>query len=233
MVRYRMAYAGVIHLLDKYKKPLRTLRFAATAEDRPHGMLDRMERELVSLRRQAPDAKVVVVQDLVQPMLDEVAPGWEGLVDWYHVSEHLADAARAIHPKLGDQTRQLRAWQCRLRSASRACTTIARALDKQAAKRRGAARKRLQNHADYLFFNDKTLNYARFRRHGWPIGSGPLEGACKSTIKQRANRSGQRWSNEGLRGVLALRSLDDSLRLLTSIDELLSLQRQRVFECRV
>ncbi len=34
------------------------------------------------------------------------------------------------------------------------------------------------------------MQYRRFRREGWPIGSGAVEGACKSLIKQRTNLSG-------------------------------------------
>jgi hypothetical protein len=238
-VRYRMAYAAVIHLLDADKQPLRTLRFAATAEDGPHDMLERMAHELVFWRERAPDATVLAIQDgapelwnLLTPILNEIAPGWEGLLDWYHVNEHLADAARAIHRAPPEQRHQLRRWQSLLLSRARGATTIAAEIDRHAFRRRGVARRRLGNHANYLYFGEKKLNFAKFRRRGWPIGSGALEGACKSTIKQRANRSGQRWSNPGLRGVLAIRSLDDSQRLLLAIDHAISLRSASLNDSR-
>jgi hypothetical protein len=54
----------------------------------------------------------------------------------------------------------------------------------------------------------------------------------RSRVKQRANRSGQRWSNPGLRGVLAIRSLDDSQRLLLAIDHAISLRSASLNDSR-
>ena len=51
------------------------------------------------------------------------------------------------------------------------------------------------------------MQYRRFRREGWPIGSGVIEGACKSLIKQRTDLSGQRWSPDGALDVLWVRAL--------------------------
>ncbi len=51
------------------------------------------------------------------------------------------------------------------------------------------------------------LQYHLYRREGWPIGSGEVEGACKSLIKQRTDLSGQRWSPDGALNVLWVRAL--------------------------
>ncbi|MDF1547693.1 MAG: hypothetical protein P1P88_07710 [Bacteroidales bacterium] len=50
------------------------------------------------------------------------------------------------------------------------------------------------------------MDYARFIENGWPIGSGVIEAACKSVVKQRMCRSGQRWSRKGGQSVLSLRA---------------------------
>ncbi|MEO1484012.1 MAG: hypothetical protein AAFU77_18015, partial [Myxococcota bacterium] len=47
---------------------------------------------------------------------------------------------------------------------------------------------------------------------GLPIGSGVVEGACKSLVQGRAKRSGQRWSQRGLTATLHLRAIDESDR---------------------
>jgi len=49
------------------------------------------------------------------------------------------------------------------------------------------------------------MTYADFRRRGLPIGSGPVEAACKSVVKTRMCRSGMRWSREGGQKILNLR----------------------------
>jgi len=38
-----------------------------------------------------------------------------------------------------------------------------------------------------------------------PIGSGPVEAACKTLVKTRLGRSGMRWSREGGQRILDLR----------------------------
>jgi len=37
------------------------------------------------------------------------------------------------------------------------------------------------------------MEYGIYQEKGWPIGSGVIEAACKSVVKQRMYRSGQRW----------------------------------------
>ncbi|MGI5868541.1 MAG: hypothetical protein ACOX9C_03725 [Kiritimatiellia bacterium] len=59
----------------------------------------------------------------------------------------------------------------------------------------------------YFRTHRKRMQYRRFRREGWPIGSGAIEGACKSLVKQRTNLSGQRWSPDGAPDVLWVRAI--------------------------
>jgi hypothetical protein len=46
---------------------------------------------------------------------------------------------------------------------------------------------------------------------GWPIASGPVEGACKNLIKDRMDRSGMRWTEQMAEAVVQqLRAIDPS-----------------------
>ena len=49
------------------------------------------------------------------------------------------------------------------------------------------------------------MTYAAFRARGLPIGSGPVEAACKTLVNARLKRSGMRWTREGGQHVLNLR----------------------------
>ena len=60
------------------------------------------------------------------------------------------------------------------------------------------------------------MRYATARARGFPIGSGVTEGACKSVVTARFERSGQRWSERGLSGCLTVRALLLSERLRSS-----------------
>lgn len=51
------------------------------------------------------------------------------------------------------------------------------------------------------------MRYGEFRRMGYVIGSGAVEGACRSAINQRADLSGQRWHPDGALNVLRIRGM--------------------------
>ena len=46
-----------------------------------------------------------------------------------------------------------------------------------------------------------------FRKKGYIIGSGAVEGSCKSVINQRADLAGQRWHPDGALNVLRIRGM--------------------------
>ena len=71
--------------------------------------------------------------------------------------------------------------------------------------------------------NQSKMTYADFRRRGLPIGSGPVEAACKTLIKNRMCRSGMRWSREGGQRILDLRCYVKSNRWDAFWDEYMKL----------
>ena len=50
------------------------------------------------------------------------------------------------------------------------------------------------------------MRYRHFRDHGYFIGSGVVEAACKTIVAQRLKGSGMHWSETGLGHVLSLRT---------------------------
>lgn len=64
--------------------------------------------------------------------------------------------------------------------------------------------------ARYLLERVNQMDYPEYRRQGWPIGSGQIEGANKSVIGHRLKRSGQHWSRSGAAGMAALRARNTS-----------------------
>ena len=64
----------------------------------------------------------------------------------------------------------------------------------------------------YFTTNHHRMQYTDFRANGYYIGSGPVESACNTIVKQRAKRAGMHWTIQGLDPVLALRTLHQSHR---------------------
>ena len=57
-------------------------------------------------------------------------------------------------------------------------------------------RQALASQRTFFQRNKSKMTCADFRRRGLPIGSGPVEAACKTLVKTRLCRSGMRWSRE-------------------------------------
>ncbi len=51
------------------------------------------------------------------------------------------------------------------------------------------------------------MQYDEYLANGWPIASGPVEGACKNLIKDRMERSGMRWTEQMAEAIVQLRAV--------------------------
>ena len=59
----------------------------------------------------------------------------------------------------------------------------------------------------YLDNNRPRIDYPRYRQQGLRIGSGQVEGACKTLVGARCKQAGMRnWTRRGAEGVLRLRT---------------------------
>jgi hypothetical protein len=113
-------------------------------------------------------------------------PGAVFILDWYHASEHLADAAKAA---FGEDADRVRTWYATLKDHlwQGDVDAILRALQKESARvgppvpKEADSSPRVVLHRNQGYFEDNRdgMNYPRFRAEGWPIGSGIAEGAVK------------------------------------------------------
>ena len=63
----------------------------------------------------------------------------------------------------------------------------------------------IQRSAGYFEKNLEAMKYDEYLEKGWPIASGIIEGACRSVVKDRCERSGMRWTLQGVEAFLQLR----------------------------
>jgi hypothetical protein len=129
------------------------------------------------------------------------------VLDFYHAAEHLGEWAKARHPDDPAASGELAgAWCHRLKhDGGGAVRAGLWALDVSGWP--AAAR---EAHRQLLVYSDNQvhrMDYPGYRAKGWPIGSGPVEAACKLVVGQRLKGSGMRWSAAGADAVCHLRSL--------------------------
>ena len=137
------------------------------------------------------------------------------LVDFYHSCEHLADAAEALWGAGSPAANQwYDEYRHKLLHEEKGAHQILRSIDYYRRTRRFSKMRLKAMDSQRTFFqrNKKRMHYAAFRQQGLPIGSGPVEAACKSLVKTRLCRSGMRWSWPGGQRVLQLRTYVKSER---------------------
>jgi hypothetical protein len=125
------------------------------------------------------------------------------IVDWYHATQHLAEAARSIY---GDATPQFhrwyRQWETKLYQGQ--VRKMIRALQRQATIKPDQSDAILEQ-STYFKNNLKRMNYLEMRMEGYPIGSGMVESAAKQ-YKGRFSGAGMRWSRAGAERLIPIHS---------------------------
>ena len=167
----------------------------------PAAFTQRLRRE--AERRGFPDAKCRVVlgdgAKWIWGAAAEMFPGAIQIVDFFHVAEKLWAVARALFPA---DRNSAQVW------ADARCEELkAGALDSVLATLRAHAGhcEEAAKAVHYIATNRKRMRYAKFRAQGLQIGSGVVEGGCK-TVVGRLKQSGMHWTKDGAEGVLALRA---------------------------
>lgn len=149
-------------------------------------------------------AKLIVISDgaewiwnLVQDRFKEAF----AVVDFWHAAEHLHELCEFAYADAASENFESLRHKLKRYGVNGVIRHFER-LDVSKGKRKG-----IDKRLGYFRTHQSRMQYHLYRREGWPIGSGEVEGACKSLIKQRTDLSGQRWSPEGALNVLWVRAL--------------------------
>lgn len=173
----------------------------------PEAFGDRLY-EWQSRRGLAGCAAHVVTADGAQWIWDlvgRVFPGAVEIVDLYHANQHLMDLCRLLHPeKDGKRAREVFETRRRMLKAHGAGCLI-RYFEAHGPACANAAA--IEAGLNYFRNNAARMRYGKFRKDGLVVGSGVVEGSCRSLVNQRADLSGQWWHPEGALNILRLRAM--------------------------
>jgi len=132
-------------------------------------------------------ASITVLADGAKWIWNQVAkslPGAEGVLDFYHLVEHVTAAAAVLH---GEGTTAAEEWAGRVRRrllASGGEATLAGLK---------AGPEAVDGLIAYLEPHAGHTDYPRRLREGQSIGSGMVEGSCKTVVGLRLKQTGARW----------------------------------------
>jgi hypothetical protein len=181
----------VTAVLQAWDGPLPTLAYVADSGDRETDYFDQVLRRM---------RHPVTRQRL----------GWVRVVDFYHAATRIWTMSEML---FGAGTPRYFAWARRmLRTLKRRRRGAKRVLHSAATLagriRLGPTRaKKFRQAYEYLRRRTGQLRYAEYKSAHIPLGSGVTEAACKTIFTQRLKLSGMRWSREGARQILTLRTI--------------------------
>lgn len=127
------------------------------------------------------------------------------IVDWWHATEHLWDAAQALFgegsaaAKDWEQAREAELWAGRVEK-------VLGALQEALPAAEGEARQVVQEQITYFTNQCHRMRYDEYRACGYQIGSGTVESACKRVIGHRLKQAGMIWSEEQAVAVATIRA---------------------------
>ena len=134
-------------------------------------------------------------------------PQAECILDFWHAKEYLVELAKAICPS-DEAARQ--SWTdeaCHQLKHEGGAAVCARLESIDVGSASAEARETHRRTVQYYRNHERRMDYPRYVRNGWQIGSGPVESACKTVVGNRLKGGGMRWGTDGADAVCHLRGL--------------------------
>ena len=181
------------------------------------------EFELNDIEKQlSPDTTKIVLVDGARGLWKYIDDNsrfddYEKLLDYYHMTEHLSNAAEALFGKQSEEGKAwYKKWKNKLLEDENGVSSLLRSMSYYEKENRLSKKRAKELKTQTTFFknNRHRMKYSVFIQRGLPIGSGPVEAACKSLVKCRMCRSGMRWTRPGGQDILTLRAIVNSVGIL-------------------
>jgi hypothetical protein len=142
----------------------------------------------------------------------------EVLLDFYHLSEHVGQAAAKTLGAAGKasaaETEPAKQWLAKVLHTLRHEgyePFFGQLLDWRSSLR-GSKRKAADELISYVASRREMIVYEKCDQHGWHVGSGPMESMCGVTTDRIKGR-GRRWDLENAEAMMALEALYQSTGL--------------------
>lgn len=178
-------------------------------EYKKQGFNTQLSYEISQMKAIFPKAKYI-------GLADGAVDGWTYLqaqtdiqiLDFFHAAGYLSDFSKAYF----DQKLQAAAWfekQKKILKDNKngAKKNIKKMKTMLQQMPQGIPKIECQKTITYFENNLHRMHYESYLKKGYPIGSGVIEAACKTLIKQRLSNSGMVWTINGVNKVLAIRQI--------------------------
>ncbi len=144
----------------------------------------------------------------IRGVAEEHFPDAIHILDWFHATEYISELSNEMFGKETKESkkwtggRETELWNGDVGAVLRAMRQLGENEDLT-----GQQVKTLNKTVTYMSNNRDRMRYPEYRELGLPIGSGRIEGLCKSLVGSRCKESGMRgWTIRGSEGVLRIRA---------------------------
>jgi hypothetical protein len=211
---YREVGCATISFCDEDGEMISAIRLARMPEPNKKTLKASLLAEVGALLAQRPDLPVVKIAEAAEDnwrFLGTQIPGGPEVIDFFHAAEHLGQAVAAAY---GDGTRETRLRFQELREILlEDCGGVDQVIRSLTYLRTKHPRQtRIAQVLAYFRKHRRRMRYFEHKAFGLPVGSGPVEAACKTLVAQRMKQSGMRWGMEGGQGILTVRGWTQSER---------------------
>lgn len=209
---YREAMTGTISLYNNSGDRLHSIYLGAAPEHGKKNFLKRFEKEIYTVKLQYPEATYIGIADGAKTNWDFLEKHTTfQILDFYHATEYISGVSRVIY-EYRFYPEKRKAWldeAChRLKNDFDGSKNLLREMKNMPREGLSFESEKALNAAITYFTNQQQrMSYEYYCKHGFPIGSGVTETACKTLVKQRLCQSGMKWGDKGARLVLSLRAL--------------------------
>lgn len=131
---------------------------------------------------------------------EQLFPGATQIVDWYHASQYVWNAATAIH---GDGTQARADWAQQQLDALWEGRVADVMLTLQLHREVGGA---VDEALSYYTTHHTRMDYPAYRARELQIGSGTIESTCKHLVSARLKQAGMIWSEAGANALVGVRA---------------------------
>jgi len=145
----------------------------------------------------------------LQDQVKSALPGFEMILDIMHALPRLWTVAHIFYD---EGSTEALSWvkERTLKILQGDVVNVVRGIRISATKRglEGKPREKIDKATNYLRKNRERMQYQKYLAQGLPIATGNIEGGgARHLVKDRMERAGMRWSEDGAESVVALRAL--------------------------
>jgi hypothetical protein len=206
---YKETMAGTISFYNKAGNRLTTIYLGCSPEKKKGTFDGLFRREIEIVKKRFANAKYIGIADGAVDNWTFLEPltGVQ-IQDFFHVTEYIRKFAEAAFKKVAERKIFQEKYRTILRDEKDGAQQVLIAMKEGILKIKNAPKtEQAQSAITYMENHKHKMEYAEYKKSGYPIGSGVTEAACKTLVKHHLSQSGMKWTKESVDDILLARAL--------------------------